>query len=108
MNDSKEKWTCQCGYIGMNANSVRHLKSSLHNKQLLKIIQPTNKVPKQPPLTYLEKQQRGIEIIKCPYCEMSSRRNTLKKHIEIQHGNKTITTNHINRINKMPNLSTTK
>lgn len=104
MDTSKyyETWTCECGYVGIYANSSRHLKTARHAKRLLLKNNPPpvkDDKPVKPPkqqLTYLEKQYRSKEIIDCPYCDMKSSRGNLKKHIAIQHNNTTITSNYIN------------
>lgn len=96
---SYEKWECECGYIGIYANSTRHIKTARHKKRLfLKNNPPPVKAPKVPKkqLTYLEKQHRSREIIDCPYCDMKSSRAGLKKHIRIQHDDKKMTSNYIN------------
>lgn len=99
---SNEPWTCLCGYVGMYANSSRHLKTSRHNKRLFLKNNPPPVKEEKPvklpkiQLTYLDKQRRAREIIDCPYCEMKSSRSTLKKHIALQHKDVQITSNYIN------------
>lgn len=98
--DPYEAFMCECGYIGINANLSRHIKTARHVKRLaIKNNPPPVKPEKKPKqqLTYLEKQYRSKEIIDCPHCEMKSSRGTLKKHIALQHKDITITSNYINQ-----------
>jgi len=57
-------------------------------------------ISKSNQLTYLEKKARAKEIINCPYCEMKSTRNALKKHVILKH-NQYITTNYINQLGRI-------